>query len=321
GGLPEQVPYLEWRHSDYPGRRSCQSCHMPVVRDSVAVTGVLGQPRAEVSRHVFRGGNFFLLRMLNRYMAELGVRALPEQLTATVARTEEHLRTRSARLSIEDARLEDGILSARIAVENLAGHKLPTAYPSRRAWLHVTVRDGRGGTVFESGALGPDGRITGNDNDDDPARYEPHYRRIEDDAQVQIYEAIMVGPDDGVTTGLLTAVRFVKDNRVLPSGFDKASAPEDVAVHGEAAGDGDFDGGSDRVLYAVDPGPAPGPFTVEAELWYQPIGFRWAHNLDGYGAFETERFLRYYDSMSEVSGIVLARAGATVGAEPGAPRP
>jgi len=311
GELPEQVPYLEWRHSDYPGRRSCQACHMPVVRDSVAVTGVLGLPRAEVSRHVFRGGNFFMLRILNRYLAELGVRARPEELTATVARTEEHLRTRSARLSVERARMEDGILSIRLVVENLAGHKLPTAYPSRRAWLHLTVRDAGGRTVFESGALEPDGRIVGNDNDADPARYEPHHRRIEGEDQVQIYEAIMVGPDDGVTTGLLTAVRFVKDNRVLPTGFDKATAPEDVAVHGGAADDGDFTGGSDRVLYAVAPGAARGPFTVEAELWYQPIGFRWAHNLDGYGAFETERFLRYYESMSEVSGIVLARARAT----------
>jgi hypothetical protein len=33
---------------------------------------------------------------------------------------------------------------------------------------------------------------------------------------VQIYEAVMAGPDGAVTTGLLTAVRFVKDNRLLP---------------------------------------------------------------------------------------------------------
>ena len=37
---------------------------------------MLGQPRAGVSRHTFVGGNFFMLRMLNRYRAELGVVAV-----------------------------------------------------------------------------------------------------------------------------------------------------------------------------------------------------------------------------------------------------
>ncbi|MDX1566147.1 MAG: multiheme c-type cytochrome, partial [Longimicrobiales bacterium] len=45
GELPEQVPYQEWAHSDYAGEQSCQSCHMPVVEDSIPVTGVLGVER------------------------------------------------------------------------------------------------------------------------------------------------------------------------------------------------------------------------------------------------------------------------------------
>jgi len=317
GELPEQVPYLEWRHSDYPGRRSCQSCHMPVVEDPVPVTGVLGQDRTEVSRHVFRGGNFFMLRILNRYLDELGVRARPEELTATIARTEAHLKERSARVALEDVRVDGGTLRARVVVENLAGHKLPTAYPSRRAWIHLTVRDAGGGIVFESGALRADGSVVGNDNDADPARYEPHRRRIDREDQVQVYEAIMAGPDDAVTTGLLTATRFVKDSRLLPTGFRKATADPDVAVHGAAADDPDFVGGSDRTLYVVEVDAARGPFTVEAELWYQPVGYRWAHNLEGYGAMETDRFVGYYESMSQVSGIALARARATVDRAPG----
>ncbi len=50
-----------------------------------------------------------------------------------------------------------------VLVENLTGHKLPTAYPSRRVWLHVAIHDRNGLTVFESGALNPDGSIQGND--------------------------------------------------------------------------------------------------------------------------------------------------------------
>ena len=51
----------------------------------------------------------------------------------------------------------DAWLRVDILVKNLTGHKLPTAFPSRRAWLHIVVRDRDGKTVFESGALNPDG--------------------------------------------------------------------------------------------------------------------------------------------------------------------
>ena len=40
-----------------------------------------------------------------------------------------------------------------------------------------------------------------------------------------------------MTTGLLKGLRFVKDNRLLPRGFDKASADADIAVRGDAAAD------------------------------------------------------------------------------------
>lgn len=311
GELPEQMPYLEWEHSEFYGETSCQDCHMPVVEDSVAVTGVLGVPRAGVSRHAFRGGNFFMLRMLDRYRAELGVVARPAELELAARRTIEHLQERAARVSVEAPRLEEGRLVAAIVVENLAGHKLPTAYPSRRSWLHVTVRDGAGAVVFESGALAGGARIVGNDNDDDPRRFEPHYETITRPGQVQVYEAIMAGPDDEVTTGLLTAVRYLKDNRLLPRGFDPATASGDVAVRGGAATDDDFRGGEDRVRYVIDTGATEGPFSVEAVLWYQPIAFRWARNLADYDAFETRRFTRYYDAMSTGSAVRLATGTAS----------
>ena len=49
--------------------------------------------------------------------------------------------------------------------------------------------------------------------------------------------------------------------------------------------------GSDLVRYSVALGNAQGPFHVEAELWYQPIGFRWAHNLEPYQAEEPQRIV------------------------------
>ncbi|NGP76561.1 hypothetical protein G3570_07950 [Balneolaceae bacterium YR4-1] len=312
GELPEQVPYLEWKNSSFVDEQSCQSCHMPVVKDSMPISSVWGQPRAELSRHSFRGGNFFMLSMLNRYRDELGVLALPQEMDAAINRTINHLQTKSSRVFIEKAEINESELLVALAVQNLAGHKLPTAYPSRRVWIHFKVQDANGNTVFESGAVNTDGSITGNDNDREANAYEPHYADITNEEQVQIYEAILADQHDEVTTGLLTGIRFIKDNRILPRGFDKATADEDIAVQGSAYKDGDFIGGMDTVTYRI---PVEEPFsshTVTAELIYQPIAYRWAQNLDTYDTPETNSFVQYYDSMSDNSSVVLASTTLTV---------
>jgi hypothetical protein len=217
----------------------------------------------------------------------------------------------AAHLEVTQASQDDAALVLDVKVTNLNGHKLPTAYPSRRAWLYVSVRDGAGSLVFESGALATTGRIIGNDNDDDRTKYEPHYREITRPDQVQIYESILRDPKGRVTTGLLTATGYMKDNRLLPRGFDKGSASRDIAVWGDAASDPLFVGGSHRTRYRIDVARSRGPFRVAAELWYQPIGFRWAQNLRLQPAAETERFVAYYESMSSVSATVLARDSLT----------
>lgn len=311
GELPEQVPYQEWLHSDYKTTRSCQSCHMPLVEEDVPATSVFGVPRPGVRRHTFVGGNFFMQRILNKYRNDLSTQAMPQEMDAAVKRTIEHLQSESATVAVQDLNTDGGRIDFAVAVTNLGGHKLPTAYPSRRAWLHVTVRDAAGRAVFESGALGANGAISGNDNDEDGSRFEPHHTAITRPDEVQIYESVMAGADGAVTTGLLTAVRFVKDNRLLPSGFDKQTADKDVAVHGQAESDPDFVGGSDRVRYTVNAGTANGPFTVTAELWYQPVAYRWAMNLKKYDAPEPKRFVGYFEQTSEASGVILAKATAS----------
>ncbi len=122
----------------------------------------------------------------------------------------------------------------------------------------------------------------------------------------------MVDPAGRVTTGLLSGARYVKDNRLLPRGMNKATATADVAVHGAAATDTDFGDGRDRVTYRVALENAQGPLTVTAELWYQPIGYRWAVNFRNYDAPEPKRFIGYWDSMANESGIVLAKGSAAV---------
>jgi hypothetical protein len=306
GSLPEQVPYLEWQHSAHRRERSCQSCHMPEVDQPAAVASVLGELRPGLSRHTFVGGNAFMLRMLNRYRADLGVVALPGELDANARATVRQLESVTGSLSASAERDSDALV-LEVAVRNLTGHKFPTGYPSRRTWLHVTVRDGQGQVLFESGAVQRTGAIAGNDNDTDASRYEPHYDEIRSADQVQIYESVMADAAGRVTTGLLQGVRFVKDNRLLPRGFDKATAVADIAVRGEAATDPDFNAEGDRVRYRIATSTRSGPLTIEIALRYQPIAFRWARNLAAYAAAEPQRFVEYFDAMAHDSSTIVAR--------------
>jgi hypothetical protein len=316
GSLPEQMNYQEWLHSDYSSSardaRSCQSCHMPDVAGPVRISSVLGDNRERLSRHLFVGGNAFMVRLLNRYRAELGVAALPSELEATAAATVRQLQEETATVGVSIPQATAGRVSFDVDVRVLTGHKYPTGYPSRRTWLHVIVRDAQGRPVFESGAVDAAGAIAGNDNDADPARFEPHYDEITRADQVQIYEPILGDRTGRPTTGLLTATQYLKDNRLLPRGFDKTTADPQIGVYGDALRDDTFTAGGDRVRYDIE-AAGPGPFTVDVELRYQPIGYRWAHNLDGYMAPEPQRFVRYFTSMAESSSVVVASASSRTG--------
>jgi hypothetical protein len=289
---------------------------MPEVAESVPVTAVLGAARRNVSRHSFRGGNFLILRMLNRHRRELGVDALPQELALAADQTVAHLREAAASVAVSEVRIQSDHLMVKVEVHNRTGHKFPTAYPSRRAWLHLRVTDGEGRVVFESGAFRNDGSIAGNDNDADGTRFETRYAEITRPDQVQVYEAIMADHAGSPTTGLLRADHWVKENRLLPSGFDEARADERALVHGSATGDPDFAPGGDRVRYVVAVEPDAGPFTVDAELWYQPIAYRWAANLATYDTFETQRFVRYYREMATASAILVASGAAVADGGP-----
>jgi hypothetical protein len=312
GSLPEQMNFQEWQHSDFNReQRSCQSCHMPKAEGPIRASSVLGDARDSLSRHLFVGGNAFMVGLLNRYRTELGVEALPAELDATRNATIRQLQRDTAELAVSEPCLTGGSLMFDVAVRNLTGHKFPTGYPSRRTWLHVTVHDAGGSVVFESGAMEPTGAIRGNDGDRDPAVFEPHYEEITRGDQVQIYEPILGDPTGHPTTGLLTAVRYLKDNRLLPRGFDKRTAAAEIGVFGNAVTDADFAGGGDRVRYRVPVGAA-GAYRVDVELRYQPIAYRWAQNLERYDAAEPARFLKYYQRDAADSSVVVATATARI---------
>jgi hypothetical protein len=307
GEFPEQVPYLEWFYSDYRQAQTCQGCHMPEAQGGVRVSVTSPNLRSPFTQHTFWGGNAYMLGMLQAFGEELELTASSAQLEAARLGTLAQLQSGTATLAVENLVAGGASLSADVRVENLAGHKFPTAFPSRRAWLHVIVTDASGAVVFESGGVGPDGAIGGNENDADAGQYELHYETINRPDQVQIYEAILKTAEGQVTTHVLRAAGYLKDNRLLPAGFKKAAPYQDIAVWGGAVDDEDFLGGGDVVTYIIPVGSGSAPYTLTVELLFQSIGFRWAENLRASSGAEIDRFLEYYAAVPNTP-VVIASA-------------
>jgi hypothetical protein len=297
GVFPEQMAYQEWQASSFGGSISCLDCHMPVAQGSVQLSTTGGPPRSPFYQHTSVGGNAYMADILRTFGEELQVTASSAQFLHERELVETQLQQRTASLALKQLTVDGSTLTVDVAVGIMTGHKFPTGFPARRAWIHITIHDASGEVIFESGAVNPDGSIAGNDNDADEAAYEAHYLAIDSPDQVQIYESIMGDSEGGVTTILLKGASYLKDNRLLPAGFDKDAVVADIAVHGAAMEDPDFAGGSDEIQYVVDLGDAEGPFTVTADLLYQSIGFRWADNLRRYEAPEPKRFVRYYEQI------------------------
>ncbi|MEW6568827.1 MAG: hypothetical protein AB1449_11815 [Chloroflexota bacterium] len=304
GEFPEQVTYLEWFYSDYRSTSTCQACHMPAAEGAVRVAASSTTPRSPFTQHIFVGGNAYMLELLTANAQELGLTASAGQLETTRGHRLDQLQNQTASLALENVELTRAWLTLEVVVRSQVGHKFPSGFPSRRAWLHLVVTDASGQVVFESGAVNLDGSIVGNDADEDPSRYEPHYRTIVRPDQVQIYEAVLRDTSGRVTTDLMRAAGYLKDNRLLPESFEKGAPYPDIAVRGEAMEDENFDAGGDRVGYSINIVGAEAPFSVTVELLYQSIGYRWAQNFADLEGAEIERFLRFYDSVPNTAARV-----------------
>lgn len=63
-----------------------------------------------------------------------------------------------------------------------------------------------------------------------------------------------------------------------------------------AADDRDFTAGSDTVLYLVNTANGRGPYRIEASLYYQVLGFRYAAELFTHELPEMEDFRKLHDA-------------------------
>ncbi len=272
GLFPEQVPYLEWKNSIYPAQnRHCQDCHMPRLDEPIQITARppwIGT-REPFWKHTFLGANVFMMQLLADPENELYTLADAESFELAIERTRRFLREETARLSVSPD-FQHGQLLLRVRVVNLAGHKFPTGYPYRRAWLRVVVNDEAGLLVFSSGTSDGQGWL-----DYSPASgYPQHEVEIVSPRQVQVYQAVMGDANGNPTTHLLRATHYLKDNRIPPKGF-RMDGPyiDKVEVRGVAATDPDYreGDGCDVTLYRIPLPEGVRRVDVDVQLLYQSV--------------------------------------------------
>lgn len=281
----EQATYHEWLNSSYADDgdtpTDCQDCHMPEVSGGVVIAS--GQaslgPRAPFKKHILVGGNAQMLEIMRDNTEALGLSASVAQFDSTIAWTRDVLRNETVELSVQDASWVDGLGSVAVEVVNKAGHKFPSGYPARRAWIEVVAHQGED-TLWHNGRWSPGGFLHGVD-EGGLAEYEPHYTTIDAEDQVQVYELVAVDVTGTPTNVLERAASSAKDNRLLPLGFsDDHEVYDTTRVEGLALYDLEFafesELGLDRLTYDMTASPSTDlPVVMDVRVWYQSMPPRW----------------------------------------------
>jgi hypothetical protein len=329
GLFPEQTTYLEWRNSDFrdegtPGATpaACGACHMPTTDDdglpiSTRIARNPGGfdfppigPRDPYGRHVLVGGNTLLPALLRDHADALRPNADAAAFDAVIARVRAQLADRTATLKLSAARAGD-TLNVDAAITNLTGHKFPSGYPSRRAFLRVIVRDAKDAIVFRSGDIDAEGRLV--DGTGQPLASEllggpvqPHHREIAGDDVAQVYESMMADKTGQPAFRLLRGHSFAKDNRLLPAGWDADHPDAARTSPAGVEGDADFAAAGDTTRYRVHAPAAAGPYTIAVELLYQPLAPRFAAELFAVDAPEVRAFEALYETADRAPEHVAA---------------
>ena len=281
----EQATYHEWLNSSYADDgdtpTDCQDCHMPEVSGGVVIAS--GQaslgPRAPFKKHILVGGNAQMLEIMRDNTEALGLSASVAQFDSTIAWTRDVLRNETVELTVQDASWVDGLGSVAVEVVNKAGHKFPSGYPARRAWIEVVAHQGED-TLWHNGRWSPGGFLHGVD-EGGLAEYEPHYTTIDAEDQVQVYELVAVDVTGTPTNVLERAASSAKDNRLLPLGFsDDHEVYDTTRVEGLALYDLEFafesELGLDRLTYDMTASPSTDlPVVMDVRVWYQSMPPRW----------------------------------------------
>lgn len=304
----EQALYHEWENSNYGKQNiSCQSCHFPRLNESIQISSRPGfaPGREPFGIHDLTGGNVFMLNLLKENHEELQLHSGEEFLAETINRTKKLLTESTIDLSIEEIRRENDSVYVLILLKNKAGHKFPTGFPSRRAYLECLVTS-NSDTLFHSSKKGSSALANSDDE-----YFEPHYEIINNENQVQIYEFVMGDTEGEVTTVLEKAYIPLKDNRIVPEGFSSSHINYDtVKVVRKAVTDSDyFSGvGMESIIYAFPTSKVRNAAEVKVSLHYETAPESWLHEMFEYAEMDEDiqRFKSMYYNANRTPVLIAS---------------
>ncbi len=308
----EQATYHEWLNSIYNTTNiSCQHCHMPSLEEPIVISNnyLFLQGRSPFSKHELTGANSYMLKLMKIYKQQLGINASDANFDRTIALTLNQLKHNTLNIDLQLFDLGEDSLNFDLKLENKGGHKFPSGYPSRRAFVEFIVKsDITGDTIFHSGKFNEKYEIIA----ESMTESMPHFDVINKENEVQIYEMVMGDVNHQFTTVLERANFQLKDNRIPPKGFKTDHyAYDTVKIVGNAIFDTDFNKnigsegtGMDHLKYHIFK-YGTDRISVYAKVHYQSLPPKWLYPMFAYNTDPINTFKAMYESMPAET-IVIA---------------
>jgi Cytochrome c554 and c-prime len=312
GQFIEQATYHEWKNSWYSdtltGNRTCQNCHIPRIDEPIdlATNYPFIPGRQPFGKHHLVGGNAFMIDLMRNNMSAIGATCEPRNFDTTFARSTRYLRDSTLTMYVsQSARTLDTVFYD-VQLINKCGHKFPSGYPARIAWVEFVVTDLNNDTIFASGLHDVNGNVIGRD-----ATFESHYNVINDVTQVQIYEMVMGDVVNNPTTVLERADTCLKDNRLVPRGFTTSHASYDTTQIVGIGIDPDFNytgstegTGEDVVHFHVPLAGYAGMLNISSRVYYSSVPAAWLTEMFSYNSTQIDTFQSMFANADHTPKLV-----------------
>ncbi len=267
-----------------------EASNMPQVDNRRPRSEIDLKPRSPYGRHTLVGLNVFFNLFAQQFPDVLGIRVQDPMLgghgvpplTGTFESMIQQADSATAQVSVSDVKLDAGRLAATVKVESRVGHKLPSGVGFRRVFLRFEVLDATGRELWVSGRTSPSGVLVDENgrplagellwkSDCQPmtaaeqqGALQPHYLAISRQDQAQIYQELVRDPRGHLTTSFLSLADVVKDNRLLPRGWN----PSVELARSEGLGSAKLS--AEQLAHEVRPKLPDGRGGQVDDPWYRP---------------------------------------------------